>query len=351
MSEIRKDYLTNRIVIVPNLKKPLLETKEPKKERKDPRIMPECDYCAGNEAKTSGAIVALVQKEGSLIKQSDEEGAPIRDWVVRVFESNEPIVTTTPNQTYGDRPLFSEPAYGYHYIVVATPNHSENLTDMSIEQIGNILTIVQDKVRWMYSQKKVSYVSVIMNQTSNISLTMSHPHLQIISLPQVPPIIEQEAIAIQKSMTDIGICPVCSIVNVESGGPRQILSTECFISIAPWASPNSYEFWIIPKKHQTSFIKATQKEIIDLALILRCALGGMAKSLNNPNFNLVLHISAEKKITRQLHWHIEVYPNKKEWGGLEKGMGVFVNEVSPEEVATLFGAYSRKELATLIGVT
>jgi len=350
MSEIRKDYLTSRIVIVPKSSKKSFEVIEPKKEKKGPKIITECEYCAGNEEKTPSAIIALVQREGSLIKQSDEEGAPIKDWVVRVFECKEPVVTTSPTQAYGDRPLYSEPAYGYHYVVVATPNHSENLTEMPIEQLSNILTIIQDKVRWMYSQKKVSYVSVIVNRLANANITMSHPHLEIFSLPQVPPTIDQEATAILKSMSDVGICPVCSIVSVESGGPRQILSTDNYICIAPWASANSYEFWILPKKHQTSFIKTSQKEITDLALILRCSLGGMAKSLNNPYFSLVFHISAEKKITRQLHWHIEVYPNKKEWGGLEKGMGVFINEVSPEDVAALLGAYSRKELATLIGV-
>src|SRR3989304_1628674 len=195
MSEIRKDYLTSRIVIVPKSSKKSFEVIEPKKEKKGPKIITECEYCAGNEEKTPSAIIALVQREGSLIKQSDEEGPPKKDGVVRVFECKEPVVTTSPTQAYGDRPLYSEPAYGYHYVVVATPNHSEDLTEMPIEQLSNILTIIQDKARWMYSQKKVSYVSVIVNRLANANITMSHPHLEIFSLPQVPPTIDQEATA------------------------------------------------------------------------------------------------------------------------------------------------------------
>jgi UDPglucose--hexose-1-phosphate uridylyltransferase len=151
-------------------------------------------------------------------------------------------------------------------------------------------------------------------------------------------------------MYDLGICPMCTVVNVESGGPRQILATDFFVAIAPWAPSHSYEFWIFPKKHQTSFLKATQREISDLAKILRCTLGGMSKALDGTSFNLVFHISSEKKTTRQIHWHIEVYPTKSRWGGIERGMGVFINPVCPEQVAEELGEYSRREFAHIIGI-
>jgi UDPglucose--hexose-1-phosphate uridylyltransferase len=65
---------------------------------------------------------------------------------------------------------------------------------------------------------------------------------------------------------------------------------------------------------------------------------------------MAFHISPEKKNSRQLHWHIEIYPLIKAWSGLERGFGIFVNHPNPEDSAQILGAASRKELARLMGI-
>jgi len=77
----------------------------------------------------------------------------------------------------------------------------------------------------------------------------------------------------------------------------------------------------------------------------------MTKALDNVAFNLVFHLSPEKKNSRQIHWHIEVYPQLSTWSGLERGFGVYVNDVTPEKSAELLGSACRKELAGLVGIT
>jgi UDPglucose--hexose-1-phosphate uridylyltransferase len=151
-------------------------------------------------------------------------------------------------------------------------------------------------------------------------------------------------------MNENGSCPACSFIGVESSGPRQILATDNFIAFCPWAPTYPYEFWIYPKRHITSFSKITQKEINDLALMLRATLGGMSKALKDAPFNLVFHLSPEKKNSRLIHWHIEVYPQMNTWSGLERGFGVFINNVRPEKSAEILGSSCRKELAGLVGI-
>ena len=111
-----------------------------------------------------------------------------------------------------------------------------------------------------------------------------------------------------------------------------------------------FEFWICPKKHNTSFSKITQKEINDASLILRATLGGLTHEIKDLSFSLVFHLSPEKKNSRQIHWHIEVYPLTGNWSGLERGFGVFLNTISPENAAKALGAACRKELARLVGI-
>jgi UDPglucose--hexose-1-phosphate uridylyltransferase len=77
----------------------------------------------------------------------------------------------------------------------------------------------------------------------------------------------------------------------------------------------------------------------------------MAKALDDVAFNLVFHLSPEKKNSRQIHWHIEVYPQLNTWSGLERGFGVYLNSVRPEKSAEVLGSACRKELAGLVGIT
>ena len=337
MGNLRKDYVLERSAIIsPNP----VKKQNPKK----------CPYCPGNESMTNLSILSLVAKDGMLKRLQDSDDSFVQGWSVRVFESSNPAVTTSTENTYSDRPLYSEPAYGYHYVIVASPKHSDSLATIDTEQWSNLIVVIQDRLRWLYTQKGVTYVSIVVNHGQDAGSIVDHPHIDMVSFSNIPPVIEEESEASHKILNEKGVCPMCQIVNTETGGPRQVLQTEGFIAFCPWAPSHHFEFWICPKKHTTSFSKISQKEINDLSLILRATLGGLTKTVKNLSYNMVFHLSPEKKNSKQIHWHIEVYPLTNSWSGLERGYGVFVNTTSPEESGQVLGAASRKELANLVGI-
>ncbi|MDV3278598.1 MAG: galactose-1-phosphate uridylyltransferase [Nitrososphaerales archaeon] len=343
MVEIRKDYFTEKLSVI-----------LPDRGLKPGQVMPQkvekCNYCPGNEDMTPPADLVIVKKGETLLKQTDSEGDVVKNWSVRIFPAKNPLVTPTAPPSFGESPHYSEPAVGYHYVLVATPKHELPFSRIDVEQWTNILASLQDKVRWLYAQKGVSYVLVFANSEKEGTPTAVHPSIQIITTPRVPPAVEVEAETVQNSLNELGVCPMCQVVSTETGGPRQILATDFFIAFAPWVSTHSYEFWIYPKRHMTSLLKLSQKEMMDLALMLRSTLGGMAKTFDNLSFVMVFHSSSEKKTTKQIHWHIEVFPKKSHWSGLELGGGIYVNDVSPEAAAQVLGASARKELAQLVGI-
>ncbi|MDV3293994.1 MAG: galactose-1-phosphate uridylyltransferase [Nitrososphaerales archaeon] len=343
MVEIRKDYFSEKLsVILPDRGLKPGQVIQIRSEK--------CNYCPGNEEMTPPADLVLVKKGETLLKQTDAEGDIVRNWAVRIFPAKNPLVTPNAPASFGESPHYSEPAIGYHYVLVATPKHDLHFPKIDIEQWTNVLASLQDKARWLYAQKGVSYVLVYANSESEGTPTAVHPSIQIVTTPRVPPAVEVEADTVQNSLNELGVCPMCQVVSTETGGPRQILATDFFISFAPWVSTHSYEFWIYPKRHMTSILKLSQKEMMDLALMLRSTLGGMAKALDNQSFSMVFHSSSEKKTTKQIHWHIEVYPKKSQWSGLELGGGIYASEVSPEAAAQVLGASARKELAQLVGI-
>ncbi|MFZ0253944.1 MAG: galactose-1-phosphate uridylyltransferase [Nitrososphaeraceae archaeon] len=338
MAELRKDYILEKFVVLPP------ETYKVKNDTK------QCPYCPGNESMTPPSVLSLVVKEGMLQRLSDNEENIIENWDVRVFPNSNPVVTSVNENNYRDKPLYSEPAYGYHYIVVATPQHDESLPRLSIEKWSNVLLVLQNYLSHLYTKKSVTYVSIFVNNGVLSGSDIDHAHFHLMTFSTIPPIIESEAEASNRYLNENGNCPACNIISTETGGPRQILDTENYIAISPWASTYPYEFWIYPKRHTTSFSKISQKEFTDLALILRSTLGGMDKVLEKPSFNLIFHLSPEKKNSRQIHWHIEVYPQLHNWSGLERGFGVYVNHVSPERSAQVLGSAARKEFGDVIGI-
>jgi UDPglucose--hexose-1-phosphate uridylyltransferase len=341
LGELRKDYVMDKFVIYPSNLDEIKEDNSPDTT---------CPYCPGNEDYTPSSIVSLVIKSGILQRLSDSEGNIIKDWSVRVFNSKTPIIVQNNSSLYTDKPLYSEPAYGYHQILVATPNHTDSFSNISVEQWSNVLLVLQDRIRWLYSQKKVTYVSVYINNGNQCGTKIDHPHIDIVTFSEVPPFIESKALLSHRYVNENGNCPSCIAISTEIDGPRQVLATDNFISICPWASIYPYEFAIYPKKHSTTLTKISQKEIFDLAMMLRSTLGGMSQVLQNPSFNLIFQLSPEKKNSRQFHWHIEIYPHISDLTGLEKGFGVFVNSILPEKAASKLGAAARKEIAKIVGV-
>ena len=282
MGNLRKDHVAERFVIVNQT-----ETK-PSKSKKNP-------FKLGNESMTNPSVLSLVLKDGMLQRLQDDEGDSVKNWTVRVVPATNPAVDIETENTYSEHPLYSEPAYGYHYNIIASPDETKTLATIDVEQWGYVLSVVQDRLRWLYTQKGVAYVAIYADSGKNSGTKVQHPHLHMMSFSTIPPKIEEEANSSHRILNEKGVYPMSQLVTSESGGPRQILQTEGFIALSPWAPSHPYEFWICPKKHSTSFSKISQKEINDLALIIRATLGGLSNSIKDVSFNIAFHLSPEKK--------------------------------------------------------
>ena len=327
MSKVRKDYFSESFVLFTNEKPDKIKKLKKVVKKKD------CPYCPGNERITGPADLVLISKEGTLAKLADEDESFVKDWTVRVFLNKDAIVSPDEERIFSDYPQYSEPAIGYHYVVVLSQKHTIDVSEIGIEQWTNILTTVQDKSRWLYSQKHVSYVAVYMNHGVEAGAEIEHPHLQIVSLPTVPPVIEAEAKFMKKPLREKGICPMCVIVKEEESSKRIIGKTENFVTFAPWASKHPYEYWIFPRQHEVSFVKFTQKGISELSEVIHKSIESLTKTLGIVAFNLVVHSSPEKKTSKQIHWHIEIYPRIETKTGLEISSNIQVNKILPEEAA------------------
>ena len=337
MGDMRKDYISERFTIIS--KKTASDNTE------------DNPYKPGNESMTKPSVLSLISRDGVLQRLRDIEEDYVEGWSVRVFESDYPVVSTEAGDRYSERPHYMEPAYGYHYVVVTSSSNAESLATISRDAWSTMLVVVQDRTRWLYTQKHITYVAVHASYGNTLGGGDNPiPHMHIIALSTVPPVIREEIASTEKMHKENGACPICQIAKVEKNGPRMIIRIGGFIAFCPWSPRYPYEFWIVPEKHTTSFTKLTQKHLDNLATIIRVTLGGLTKAIGDAAYNIVFHLSPETKTTKQIHWHIEIYPMTEAWSGLEHGYGIYVNSKSPEDVAGELGSLCRREFAIMADV-
>jgi UDPglucose--hexose-1-phosphate uridylyltransferase len=162
--------------------------------------------------------------------------------------------------------------------------------------------------------------------------SLSHAHTQIMALPMVPPLVQEELNASNTFYSENGRCAFCDIIKKEENGPRQIYADEHFITIAPWASINPYEFWILPKRHMPRIIDMTENEKQAFSRVIRRCFGRLYKILYDPPYNFGIH-TAPVKGGGYFHWHLEVYPHLSVFAGFEKSTHMFINTVEAEKAA------------------
>ena len=119
-----------------------------------------CPYCTRNGKISDQLILSFVFKDGILQRLYNSDDRLVENWTIRVYECKNPIVSTNPNHEYSDKPYYKEPAYGYDLVVIPTPEHGVSISELSIEQWTNLLLVLQDRVRWLYSQRGVTYVAI-----------------------------------------------------------------------------------------------------------------------------------------------------------------------------------------------
>jgi len=330
-NEIRRDYLLNRYAIIASerVKRPtdfiIPETEEAQRT---------CPFCPGNEKATPAADLILLQREGKTIQSRDENHARAKDWQVRCFPNLYPALSPSIQKTPKPN-LFTirRRTYGYHEIVVESPNHHDHPSQAPPEQTQLTLKAILILLNRYYEDKKINYVEVFRNHRKEAGASLSHPHSQMIALPFTPSNVRSELNAARRHFETKKRCIFCEIIEKERGSQRIIYENEHFFVLSPWASILPFEFWVIPKRHEPRLENLTEGEATDLAKTLKASFSALARLLHDPPYNYGFHTSPNNLESQFYHWHLEVYPKLSTPAGFEISTGVYINVTPPELAA------------------
>jgi len=327
MSEWRNDPITNRwVVIATERGKRPFDYKEIVEERQNK----ECPLCIGNEEQTPPEIMSC-RESGSL---KDGPG-----WWVRVVPNKFPAVSIKGEPDIFKRGIYQVmPGVGAHEVIVESSDHEPGLDSQTEKQIEDVIWVWQERLQDLRKDARLKYIQIFKNTGSTAGASLEHTHSQLIAIPQVPDEIKKEIKGIKEYADRHGTCVFCDIVRLESENQeRVVLDSDHFLNFAPFASRFPFENWIVPKEHQHDFGLIQEKQVKDLAKVLRSTLRKMNMMIKNIPYNVVLHTAPVNVLEEhQYHWHLEILPRLTIMAGFELGTGCYINPTPPEVAAQAF---------------
>jgi UDPglucose--hexose-1-phosphate uridylyltransferase len=333
-NELRKDYLLDRWVVIAT-ERGRRPTDFVKQERQQTKTGV-CPLCPGNEHMTPPAVLVYL-RSGKVIKKERDKGENRhKNWLIRVVPNLYPAFSPPKNRISEKQIVKNENlclAVGHHEILVESPIHDEHPANADIPQLVHVVNGYADRLRELSAKPYVRHVSIFRNHGLEAGASLSHAHSQIVATPDVPRIVKEELIASKTYWKKNKSCIFCDVIKKERTGPRFILENRGFMTFAPYASINPMEFWIFPRRHQTSLLEMSTNEVRMLAETMKTCLSKLKTLVNDPPYNYGFHIAISKEATDYYHWHLEVYPRLAIWAGFEKTTGTYINTMTPETAA------------------
>ena len=281
MSELRKDPVLGRWVIISTERRRRPSDFEPETRRPAGGF---CPLCEGNEDKTPPEIIAF---------RNDETPPNTPGWNLRVVPNKFPAL-----RIEGDLGREGEGIYdkmngiGAHEVVIETPRHSETLITLPLKAVENVLRAYRERIVDLRRDRRFQYVLVFKNHGAAAGASLEHPHSQLIALPIVPKRVREEIEGAKNYFHYKDRCVFCDIIRQElQQGGRVVSENEFFVSITPFASSFPFETWILPKVHHPNFAFMESLPVQEAAQILQDTLYRMDRVLGNPPYNYIIHNS------------------------------------------------------------
>ena len=291
-----------------------------------------CPFCPGQETLTPQTIYSQINGQGG--------------WQVRVTPHLRPLY-----RIEGDAQRCAEGVYdkmrnlGAHEVVVENPDHRLRLSQLSDENVAQVLRAFVSRLSDLKKDRRFRYVSVFRNQGKLAGQDPDHPHSQITATPFIPRRVVYELRSLQRYFNLKERCLICDIAQQEvSKQVRTVEWDDQFMAFCPFASRVPYEMWILPLEHHSAFEEdlTTWERQLHFAHFLKSVLVRLESVAMD--YHIVLHTTPNlnakfertdhwRTLTEDFHWHFEIVPVRLSTARSYFLKEVYYNSVLPERAA------------------
>ena len=286
-----------------------------------------CPLCPGHEDKTPSEVYV-----------SGRPAVPpnVAGWQVRVVPNRYPALMIEGQLDREADGIYDRMnGVGAHEVVIETPEHSRDLSELTDAQVTEVLFAFKARVLDLRNDMRFRYILIFKNHGSAAGATIEHTHSQLIALPVTPRQVADEIEGARRHHEHRERCIYCDIVGQErKDRSRLVHENEEFVVFEPWAPRSPFETWIVPRRHESNFEAEPKERLAFAAQALRITLAKLMTGLGRPAYNFIVHTNPLRDPpSASYHWHIEVVPALTQVAGFEWGSGFHINPVPPEEAA------------------
>ena len=324
MPELRKDPIIGRWVII---------STERGKRPHDFVIEPEvtkggfCPFDPGNEHTTPPEIMAY-RDPGT---QPNTPG-----WRLRVVMNKFPALALEGELARQGEGMFDKMnGIGAHEVIIESPDHHLTLASIPLNGFADVLTAYRDRINALSQDPRFKYVLIFKNQGRAAGASLEHSHSQLIGLPIVPELVQEELAGAKFYYNYKERCVFCDMIRQElQQQVRVVLENQEFLAICPFAPRSPFETWILPKAHYSSYVDLKEGSYRLLAEVFSETLKRGEAAIGKAPYNFILHTApiGEPELPHY-HWHFEIVPKLTLIAGFEWGSGFYINPTPPEDAA------------------
>jgi galactose-1-phosphate uridylyltransferase (family 1) len=270
---------------------------------------------------------------------------PESEYQVVVFENRFPSLATGVGRdvppTAPGAPLATlRPGYGRCEVVCFTDDHDRSFADLGPERARLVVDAWADRTEELGALEGIEYVFPFENHGEEIGVTLSHPHGQIYAYSYLPPRVEKIQASVRRHREATGGDLFAEVVESERSGPRVVTATEHWTAFVPAATRWPYEVQLFPTRRVPDLPALSDAERDAFVEVYLDVLGRFARRMDTPMPYIASWNQAPVRAGREDWWlHLQLFsfrraPGKLKYlAGSESGMGAFITDTNPEDVA------------------
>ncbi|MDX6740081.1 galactose-1-phosphate uridylyltransferase [Actinocorallia sp. A-T 12471] len=230
------------------------------------------------------------------------------------------------------------PGQGRCEVVCFTPDHHGSFAALPPADVRLVMDAWADRTEALSATPGVEQVFPFENRGAEIGVTLAHPHGQIYGYPYVTPYTAQHLAAIERD-PDV----FAKRLDRERSGGRVLAANDHWTAFVPYAARWPFEVHVYPNRRVPDLTALSPDERDAFAGVYLPVLKAFDALFDVP---LMPYIAAWNQAPvhtarSAYHLHLQLFTirraqNKLKYlAGSESGMGAFINDIRPEQAASL----------------
>ncbi|TFV87495.1 galactose-1-phosphate uridylyltransferase [Blastococcus sp. CT_GayMR20] len=269
---------------------------------------------------------------------------PESDYQVVVFENRFPSLATgverdVPPSAPGNPLAELRPGFGRCEVVCFTSEHDRVFADLGADRARLVVDVWADRTAELSALDGVEQVFCFENHGEEIGVTLSHPHGQIYAYPFVTPRVEKVLASVRRHREATSGDLFAEVVAAEATGPRVVAANELWTAFVPAAARWPYEVQFFPLRKVADLPELTDAERDAFVEVYLDVLARFARRFDTPMPYIASWNQAPRRGRHDWWLHLQLFslrraPGKLKYlAGSESGMGAFITDTNPEDVA------------------